>query len=74
MVSGGANEEGAVGVDPLGSRQWELECVCWVVFQGAIGSSSQSCIHVPQSGGLIITIEEATNKLLGVDCRIGTWF
>ena len=69
MVSDGANEEGTVGVDPLGSAQWEL-----VVFQGAIGSSSQSCIHVPRSGGLVIKIEEAINKDVGVDYRIGAWF
>ena len=48
--------------------------VGWVVFQGAIGSSSQSCIHVPRSGGLVITIEEAINKDVGVDYRIGAWF
>ena len=62
MVSGGANEEGAVGIDLLGFGQWEVECVGWVVFQGAVGSSSQSCIHVPRSGGLVVTIEEAINK------------
>ena len=57
MVSGGANEERAVGVDLFGFGQWEVECVDWVVFQGAIGSSSQSRIHVPRSG--VITIGEA---------------
>jgi hypothetical protein len=35
-----ANEEGAVGVDLLRFGQWEVECVGWVVFQGAAGSSS----------------------------------
>ena len=42
MVACRANEEGAVGVDLLGFGQWEVE-----VFQGAIGSSSKSGIHVP---------------------------
>ena len=35
-----ANEEGAVVVDLLRFGQWEVECVGWVVFQGAVGSSS----------------------------------
>ena len=41
--------------------------VGWVVFP-------QSCIHVPRSGGLVIKIEEAINKDVGVDYRIGAWF
>ena len=74
MFACGTNEEGTVGVDLLGFGQWEVECVGWVVFQGAIGSSSQSCIHVPRSGGLVNKIEEAINKDVGVDYRIGAWF
>ena len=58
-----------IGVDP-NRRLW----TGWVVFQGAVGSSSQACIHVPRSGGLVIKIEEAINKDVGVDCRIGAWF
>ena len=41
---------------------------------GWVGSSLQSCIHVPRSGGLVIKIEEAINKDVGVDYRIGAWF
>ena len=37
-------------------RPAQIECVGWVVLQGVIGNSSQSCIHATRSGGLIITI------------------
>ena len=69
MVSGGANEERAVGVDLLGFGQWEVECVCWVVPLAIRRNHASTCpdrVALSTDGGRLVST--------CVDCRIGAWY